>query len=180
MRRASLIALAVALAVAGCGGQKRTIPTSRAESMLTQLDTIGTEFDKGACSTARDRVVSLEARARALPSSVDPEVKRNLVSGLRRLQSLVVSDCSRPTPTNPTTTPTNTAPTTTTPTQTLPTTPTQTTPTTPTTPTQTTPTTPTTTGGGGGVTVPGTTGASGAQVQPGSARGGPGTGGGGQ
>lgn len=164
MRRAPLIllalaALALALALAGCGsGGKRTLPTAKAESMLKQLDKVGDQFDNQACNGAIDKVRSLESQARALPSSVDAEVQRHLVSGLNRLEELVAKDCQRPTPTN--TTPTNTTPTVpTTPTNTVPTTPTNTVPTTPTntTPTNTVPTTPTTPGGGGGVTVPGGT-----------------------
>lgn len=166
MRRAALIvvaALAVALLLGGCGGGgKRTIPTKRAESMLAQLDKIGSQFDNNACTGAGAKVRALESQARALPGSVDAEVRRNLVAGLQRLDALVSRQCQRPTPTNTTPTtptvpsvPTTTAP----PTNTTPTT----TPTTPTT-TPTTPnTTPTTPGGGGGVTVPGgTTGVGGA------------------
>jgi cytoskeletal protein RodZ len=169
MRRAGIIwplvalTIALVLVVAGCGGGgKRTLATAKAESMLKQLDTIASQYDAQACSGAHAKVLSLESQARALPRSVDSEVKRNLVTGLARLDSLVQRDCQKPqpqtntntTPTTPTTT-TNTTPTTTTPT-TTPTTPT----TTPTSPS----TTPTTPGGGGGVTVPGTTGAGGAQL----------------
>ena len=153
MRRAFCIPLTLVLAVAvtGCGGaSKRTIPTRTAESFLSQLDKIGSQFDTHSCSGAHAKVVSLVDQARALPSSVDPEVKSNLVAGLKRLDSLVQQDCQKPPPqTNTNTTPTNTAPTNTTPTNTVPS---NTTP-------STTPTSP-----GGGVTVPGTTGAGGAQL----------------
>jgi hypothetical protein len=152
----------VAVALAGCGSQKRTIPTKQAQSFLQQLDKIGSQFDNSACTGAGAKVAALEAQVRRLPSSVDSTVKRNLEDGVQRLASLVSNQCQRPTPTNtvPTTTvPTATVPTTTVPTTTVPTNtvPTNTVPTTPT----TTPTTPTTTGGGGGVTVPGTTGGTG-------------------
>jgi hypothetical protein len=171
--------LALALAVAGCGGGgKRTIPTAKAESMLRQLDNVRSQFDAQACSGTHAKVTSLEAQARALPRSVDAEVKRNLVAGLARLDSLVQRDCQKPPPpqTNTQTTPTvPTTPTETTPTNTVPTTPTNTVP------TNTTPTTPNTTptnpGGGGGVTVPGgTTGAGGAQLGGGGNGGGKGSG----
>jgi hypothetical protein len=155
---------AVAFALAGCGGgQKRTIPTKQAQSFLQQLDTIGSQFDNGACTGANAKMATLEAQVRRLPSSVDSEVKRNLEDGVARLATLVSNQCQRPTPTN--TTPTNTVPTTTVPTTTVPTNTTpNTTPTTPnTTPTtpNTTPTTPGTTPGGGGVTVPSTVGGTG-------------------
>jgi hypothetical protein len=159
-----VILVAVGFAIAGCGSQKRTIPTKQAQSFLRQLDNISSQVDNGACTGAEDKVNSLENQVSALPSSVDPEVKRNLIAGVQRLAVLVRKDCKRPTPANttPTTVPTvPTTPTTTVPTNTVPTTP-STTPTTPsTTPTTpgTTPTTPSTTpGGGGGVTVPGTIG----------------------
>ena len=160
MKRTAAILLTLLLALAGCGGGgKRTIPTKTAQSMLAQLDNIGSQFDNQACRGATAKVDSLEAQARNLPSSVDSEVRRNIVDGLRRLHELVARDCQRPTPTN--TTPTNTTPTVpATPTNTTPTNTVPTTPTTPTntTPTNTVPTTPTTPGGGGGVTVtvPGT------------------------
>jgi hypothetical protein len=161
-----LLALALAagvlFAVAGCGSQKRTIPTKQAQSFLQQLDAIGSQVDNGACTGAGAKVRALAVQVRALPSSVDSEVKRNLEEGVARLATLVSHQCQRPTPTNttPTTTvPTVTVPTTTVPPTTVPTTPT-TTPTTPTTPNTTTAPPPTTTpgGGGGGVTVPGTIG----------------------
>jgi hypothetical protein len=154
----AVLVTAVAMAVAGCGGQKRTIATRTAQSFLTQLDAISSQVDNGACTGAGAKARALETQARDLPSSVDSEVKRNLEDGVRRLETLVSQQCQRPTPTN--TTPTNTVPTTTVPTNTVPTTtvPTNTVPTN-TVPTNTTPppTTPTTPGGGGGVTVPGST-----------------------
>jgi hypothetical protein len=161
----AMLVAAVVLAVAGCGGSgKRTIPTKKAESMLQQLDRVGSQVDNQACLGAADKVRSLETQALALPSSVDRTVKRNLVAGLRRLGALVASQCQRQTPTTTTTVPTNTITTNTVPTNTVPTNtvPTNTVPTNTVPPTNTTPTTP---GGGGGVTVPGgTSGAGGAQL----------------
>ena len=159
-----VILVAAALAIAGCGSQKRTIPAKEGQSFLRQLDNISSQVDNGACTGAADKVNSLENQVSGLPSSVDPEVQRNLLHGVQRLAVLVRKDCQRPTPTNTTpttvptvpTTPANTSPTTPTTTPTSPTTTPTTTPTSPT----TTPTTPSTTpgGGGGGVTVPGTIG----------------------
>jgi hypothetical protein len=159
----ALLVAGIAVALAGCGSQKRTIPTKQAQSFLQQLDNIGSQFDNGACTGAGAKVDALEAQVRRLPSSVDSEVKRNLEDGVQRLASLVSRQCQRPTPTNTTptnTVPTTTVPTTTVPTTTVPTTP-NTTPTTPTTPSTTPTTPPTNTGGGGGVTVPSTIGGTG-------------------
>lgn len=152
---AAVIALALVLSSCG-GGNKRTIPTKDAQAFLQQLDKIQSQFDNNACVGAGAKAAALQSQVRQLPSSVDPEVKRNLLAGVARLQTLVARQCQRPTPTNTTPTITQTVPTIT---QTVPT-PTQTVPA----PTQTTPTTPVPTGTtppGGGVTVPGTTNPSG-------------------
>jgi len=154
----AVIVVGVGIALVGCGSQKRTIPTKSAQSFLQQLDKIQSQYDNGACVGTRAKVAALEAQARQLPRSVDPEVKRNLIAGIVRLRGLTAS--CQPAQTN--TTPTTTVPTVPTVTQTVPA-PTATVPTTPTTPNtvpttpNTTPnTTPTTPGGGGGVSVPGT------------------------
>jgi hypothetical protein len=162
---ASLLVAGIVFALAGCGSHKRTIPTREAQSFLKQLDTIGSQFDNGACTGAGAKVDALRSQVHDLPRSVDSEVKRNLEDGVSRLGRLVSHQCQRPTPTN--TTPTNTVPTTTVPTNTVPpptnTAPTapNTVPTTPTTPNTTPTNPPTTPGGGGGVTVPGTIGGTG-------------------
>jgi len=159
---ATVLVVAVGIAVAGCGGQKRTIPTKQGQSFLAQLDKIQEQYDNGSCQGAQAKVNALLLQVRNLPSSVDSEVKQNLTTSVLRLRSLVQKcEPAQPTNTVPTTTVptiTQTVPTETVPTQTVPTqtVPTQTVPTTPT----TTPTTPsggtTNPGSGGGVTVPGT------------------------
>ncbi|MFL5826418.1 MAG: hypothetical protein ACJ76V_07830 [Thermoleophilaceae bacterium] len=159
-RRLGLAApfVAASLAFAGCGGNgvdnaKHGIPKSDAHAILTQLDQINSQFDHGACNGASAKVGELEARVNGLPRSVDTNLRRELVNGVRRLAQLVSDQCKRPTPTQTqtTTTPTQTTPpptnTQTTPTETQPP-PTQTQPA----PTTTTPT-PTTPGTGG--TMPG-------------------------
>jgi hypothetical protein len=159
VRLTAVAVVALALVLSSCGGgHKRTIPTKDAQAFLQQLDKIQSQFDNGACVGASAKVSALASQVRQLPSSVDSEVKQNLISGVARLQTLVSRQCQRPTPTNTATTPTitQTVPTVTqtvpTQTQTVPT-PTQTVPTTTTPP----PTGTTPPGGGGGVTVPGTT-----------------------
>jgi hypothetical protein len=157
---ATVLVVAIAVAVAGCGSQKRTIPTKSGQSFLNQLDRIQEQYDNGSCSGASAKVNSLLGQVRDLPSSVDSEVKRNLTAGVLRLRALVAKcEPAQPTNTTPTTAPTvptQTVPTATVPTQTVPTqtVPTNTVPTGPTT-TPTTPPPTTTPGGGGGVTVPG-------------------------
>jgi hypothetical protein len=154
----AVIAVAVGVALAGCGSQKRTIPTKTGQSLLGQLDTIQSQYDNGSCSGTRAKANTLVGEMRKLPSSVDPEVKKNLIAGAQRLGQLV-QDCKPAQPTNTTPTTVPTAPTQTVPTQTVPTqtVPTNTVPTNtaPTGPTTTPNTAPTTPGGGGGVSVPG-------------------------
>src|SRR5436309_14340845 len=95
-----VLVAAVAFAVAGCGSQKRTIPTKQAQSFLAQLDSIGSQVDNGACVGAGAKVRALAVQVHDLPSSVDAEVKRNLEAGVLRLERLVSRQCQRPTPTN--------------------------------------------------------------------------------
>ena len=56
---AAVLVAAVAVAVAGCGSQKRTIPTHTAQSFLQQLDKIGEQFDNGSCTGASAKVAAL-------------------------------------------------------------------------------------------------------------------------
>jgi hypothetical protein len=161
VRLTTVAVIALALVLSSCGGgNKRTIPTKDAQAFLQQLDKIQSQFDNGACVGARAKAAALESQVRQLPSSVDPEVRKNLTAGVARLQVLVSRQCQRATPTNTTPTITQTVPTIT---QTVPTTttppPTTTTP--PPTTTTPPPTGTTPPGGGGGVTVPGTTNPSG-------------------
>jgi hypothetical protein len=140
--------VAAVLAFAGCGGDgvdnaKHGIPQGDAQAILTQLDQIQSQFDNGACNGASAKVRELEGRVEGLPRSVDSDLRRELVNGVRRLDQLVSDQCQRPEPTQTqtTTTPTQTTPPTqtqTTPTQTQPP-PTETQPPTTTTPTPTSP-----------------------------------------
>ena len=160
VRLTTVAVIVLALVLSSCGGgNKRTIPTKDAQAFLQQLDKIQSQFDNGACVGAGAKVAALESQVRQLPSSVDSDVRKNLIAGVARLQVLVSRQCQRPTPTN--TTPTTTTQPVPTVTQTVPTTttppPTTTTPP----PTTTTPPPTGTTPPGGGVTVPGTTNPSG-------------------
>ncbi|HEX8855966.1 MAG TPA: hypothetical protein VF752_10230 [Thermoleophilaceae bacterium] len=148
---------AAALAFAGCGGDgvdnaKHGIPQSDAQAILTQLDQIGSQFDNKACNGASAKVRELQTRVDGLPRSVDADLRRELVNGVRHLDQLVADQCQRPEPTQ---TETTTTPSETTPPPTTETTPTETQPP----PTQTEPppttTTPTPTTPGTGGTAPG-------------------------
>src|SRR2546423_15674077 len=87
----AVLVAAVAVAVAGCGSQKRTIPTHTAQAFLTQLDKIGEQFDNGSCTGARAKVAALANQGRHLPRNGDSEVKRNLPAGGGRAPRAVLS-----------------------------------------------------------------------------------------
>src|SRR4051794_38263733 len=147
MRALTALALVASLAVAGCGGDKKTIPSDDAASLIRALRQVrALAGDEQNCPQLPAAVQLVQSRVSHFPSSVDKNTRDSLVNGVNNLIDNVNSECrnaqTTPTTTTPTTTtettPTQTTPTQTTPTQTTPTTPTQTTPT-QTTPTQTTP-----------------------------------------
>jgi len=153
MRALTAAAIVASLAVAGCGGDKKTIPSDDGASLIRALRQVrDLSGDPQNCPQLPAAVQRVQSRVASLPASVDKDTRDSLVNGVNNLIDNVNSECknAQTTPTTPTqTTPTETTPTQTTPTQTTPTqtTPTQTTPT-QTTPTQTTPTQ-TTPGNGG-------------------------------
>jgi cell division protein FtsN len=156
MRVLTALALVASLAVAGCGGDKKTIPSDDGASLIRALRQVrDLSGDPQNCPQLAAAVQRVQSRVASLPSSVDKDTRDSLVNGVNHLIDNVNTECQNAQTTPTETTPTQTTPTTTetTPTQT---TPTQTTPT-QTTPTQTTPTqtTPTQTGPGNGGAGPG-------------------------
>ena len=115
MRAAACIGVIAVLALAGCGGEKQghTIDPADAQSLISGLDRVGQQFDSGACNGAQAKVSDLRDAAARLPSSVDPEVKKNIEAGLQRLQGLVQRDCQRPQTTTTSSSTTSSTPTTT-------------------------------------------------------------------
>jgi hypothetical protein len=115
MRAAACIGVIVALALAGCGGEKQghSIEPGDAQSLIAGLDRVAQQFDSGACNGAQAKVRDLENAAAQLPSTVDPEVKNNIEAGLRRLEGLVSRDCKRPETTTTSSTTSSSTPTTT-------------------------------------------------------------------
>jgi hypothetical protein len=148
----ALAALAALALLAGCGGDKKTIPNDDAASLIRALrDARDLAGDPDKCPQLQIAVRRVQSRVTSLPASVDSDTRDSLVNGVNNLIANARSECENVQTTPTETTPTTTTPTETTPTETTPTqtTPTETTPTTPTTPTQTNP-------GNGGVT-PGNT-----------------------
>lgn len=163
----------------GSGGSKGKIPSSDSSRLQRAINAADTYSSNGQCRRAHGKVGDARYLLGQLPSSVDKGVRQGIADGLSRLDSLITSECQKPTPTHttPTTTSqTTTSQTTTSETTTTPstTTPTTTTPTT-TTPTTTTPTTTTTTPS---TTTPTSTGNGGTPTGTGATGTGTGTGGG--
>ena len=160
----ALAAAAALLSLAGCGGDKKTIPKDDASRLIADLrDVRDLAGDQTNCPDLPAAVRRVQARVLSLPSSVDSDTRETLVGGVNNLIDDVRTECENvqttpTTPTTPETTPQTTQ-------ETAPPTTQQTAPpTTPTTP-QTTPTTPTTPGNGNGGTPPGQGGPGNAQGQ---------------
>jgi hypothetical protein len=148
----TLAAVAALALLAGCGGDKKTIPNDAGGSLIRALraarDNAG---DPDKCPQLKAAVRLVQARVTALPASVDRDTRDSLVNGVNNLIDDANTECANvqttpTTPTETTPTPTETQPTET-ETQPTETQPTQTQPTTPT-PTQTQP-------GNGGTGPPG-------------------------
>ena len=158
---AAAAAVLTAIALVGCGGDEDKgdpIPTREANRMIALLDLAERQSDQGTCGGALAKVREARGIAGDLPEGVDPDVRRELTSGIDRLEELVDSECERPEPApEDTTTTTTPEPTTTTPEPTTTTPAPTTTTTTPAPePTTTTPAPePTTPGNGTGGTPPG-------------------------
>jgi uncharacterized membrane protein YgcG len=122
--RVTLLALAAAALLAGCGGDDPTIPADRGDQLLTRLDEVEGAVAEGDCDGAQNSADLFVDQIADLPGDVDAEVKRLLTAGGERLQELASEQCEEPPPTGasgeegfqpeePTTTPETTADTTT-------------------------------------------------------------------
>jgi hypothetical protein len=160
---AGLLGFASPVLIAACGGDERLIPGDSAERLQSSLDDVRSSVAAGDCDRASQALLSAQDEAARLPSTVDPRLRRRLISGVGRLTRLSEGECrdnARTTPTETTTTPTITTTTTTTtappPTTTTapPTTTTEPPPPTTTEPPPETVPPETTTGTGGDITVP--------------------------
>jgi hypothetical protein len=156
-----LLAAAVALAVAGCGGddepQGEKLPPETTQTLLTHLESIGDRVDTGLAGACDDiysgdsdvgDIGPIDAELAAIPSDVDPEIRSALEQSIERLTQLVDQECEEiraaesdqpdttdeTTPIETVTTETETVPAETTETTTTPPETSPTTPTTPTTP----------------------------------------------
>jgi hypothetical protein len=118
MRRLACIAVALALAMAGCGGDDEQegakIPPENAEAISNQLDAIRDQAERGNCGSARFQAKELRQKIEALPPDVSQDVRDALIDGVEKLETAVEAECEEPAPTTTeeTTTeaPTETAP----------------------------------------------------------------------
>jgi hypothetical protein len=148
-RIAVLLAVALSLAVAGCGGDEegKPIPVASATALNNELDGVQARLDEGSAGACRDilggprgpNMARVQELIDALPDDVDSDVRSALEDSFDKLWNLVQQDCDdkaqeeksqqEPEPEQPTETQTETE------TQTTPTeTETETEPTTPTAP----------------------------------------------
>ena len=97
--RVSLLALAAAAMLAGCGGDDPTIPADSGDQLLTRLDEVEGAVADGNCEGAQDSADLFLAQVDQLPAEVDDEVKRLLRAGGERLQQLATEQCEEPPPT---------------------------------------------------------------------------------
>ena len=140
-----LLAVAVSLAVAGCGGDEegKPIPAATATALNNELDGVQARLDQGSSGACRDilegprdpNMARVQELIDAMPDDVDSDVRSALEDSFDRLWDLVQEDCddkaqeekSQQEPqettteeTTPETTPTETTPPETTPTETTP------------------------------------------------------------
>ena len=113
-RRTSLLAIALALLVAGCGASNpKGLAQADANQLNAAVDAIQQACDSGDAGAVRDRVQRAEDMVDGLPRKVDKRLKRNLDDWLDQIDKRAGRDCGAaagktPTPT-PTPTPTVTA-----------------------------------------------------------------------
>jgi hypothetical protein len=97
--RVSLLAVAAAILLAGCGGDEGTIPGENSDQLLTRLDEIEGAVAEGQCEGAQASADLFVDQVAQLPGDVDQEVKRLLTEGGERLQQLATEQCEEPPPT---------------------------------------------------------------------------------
>jgi hypothetical protein len=103
MRLRTTTTIALALVVAGCGGDEEQsgepIPAESAAALERQLDSIQARFDAGggACAditgNADPNTTAVENAIASLPEDVDPDVRDSLEQSFDRLFELVDQQC---------------------------------------------------------------------------------------
>jgi hypothetical protein len=91
--RLSLLAIAAATLLAGCGGDDPTIPAAQGEDLMKRLDEVEGAVAEGKCDGAQASADLFVQQVGLLPASVDDEVKQGLMEGGERLQQLATEQC---------------------------------------------------------------------------------------
>jgi hypothetical protein len=91
--RLSLLAIAAATLLSGCGGDDPTIPADRGEQLTARLDEVEGAVAEGDCTGAQDSANLFAEQVDLLPASVDDEVKQALLAGGERLRELATEQC---------------------------------------------------------------------------------------
>jgi hypothetical protein len=94
--RLSLLAIAAATLLAGCGGDDGTIPADRADQLTARLTEVENGVAAGQCEGARASADLFVTQVDQLPAEVDDEVKDALRQGGARLQELATEQCEEP------------------------------------------------------------------------------------
>jgi hypothetical protein len=94
--RLSLLAIAAATLLAGCGGEDGTIPADRSDQLVTRLDEVEGAVAEGNCDGAQASADLFVTQVDQLPEDVDDEVERLLIAGGERLQQLATEQCEEP------------------------------------------------------------------------------------
>ncbi len=102
-RIAALLAVALSLAVAGCGGDEegKPIPVASATALNNELDGVQRRLDEGSAGACRDilggrngpNMARVQELIDALPDDVDADVRSALEDSFDRLWDLVQQDC---------------------------------------------------------------------------------------
>jgi hypothetical protein len=94
--RLSLLAIAAATLLAGCGGEDGTIPADSADQLTARLTEVEGAVAEGNCDGAQASANLFVTQVDQLPDDVDDEVERALVAGGQRLQQLATEQCEEP------------------------------------------------------------------------------------
>jgi outer membrane biosynthesis protein TonB len=89
---ALLLGALSALAVA-CGNSSELLSERRAARLTGDVDRVAEAVRQGDCEATSVRLQELQAEVAELPSSVSPDLRRNLEDGVTRLASQAVEEC---------------------------------------------------------------------------------------
>ena len=90
---------ALALALAGCGGDEaELIPRQDADQLSALVGKAGNASSAGECERARRAVAEAELELAGLPRRTDKQLKANLKNWLAHLDERIAADCKPPQP----------------------------------------------------------------------------------